>query len=269
VTPPSATLTASGTLGTNGWYVSDVTVATSGADAISSPVTCTAAQTLTTETSAQIFTGSCTNAAGLATNASPLTVKLDKTAPTISISAPTSGASYDLRQPVAAAYACADARSGLASCIGPVASGANIDTASAGGKTFAVTAVDAAGNSTTQSVGYDVVACHYLTFTASPSTVLRGGVVRLQTTLRSCAIVAESVQVRFTLSAPAGSSTCFAINPMTFTGPSFVLPPNTQQSFSFPIFVPFQLCPGTYVIKAETLVAGRVSDTSTATIVVR
>jgi hypothetical protein len=269
VTPPSATLTASGTLGSNGWYRSDVTVSTIGADTISSPVTCTAPQTLTTETSAQIFSGSCTNAAGLATNASPLTLKLDKTAPTISISAPTNGASYDLRQPVAAAYACADARSGLATCIGPVASGANIDTASAGGKTFTVTAVDAAGNSTTQSVGYDVVACHYLTFTASPSTVLRGGVVRLQTTLRSCEIVAESVQVRFTLSAPAGSSTCFALNPMTFTGPSFVLPPNTQQSFAFPIFVPFQLCPGTYVIKAETLVAGRVRDTSTAMIVVR
>jgi hypothetical protein len=224
---------------------------------------------MTTETSGQIFTGSCTNAAGLATSASPLTLKLDKTAPTISISAPTSGASYDLGQPVAAAYACADARSGLASCTGPVANSANIDTASAGGKTFTVTAVDAAGNSTTQSVGYDVVACHYLKFTASPSTVLRGGVVSLQTTLRSCAIVAESVQVRFTLSAPAGSSTCFAINPMTFTGPSFVLLPNTQQSFSFPLFVPFQLCPGPYAIKAETLVAGQVRDTSTATIVVR
>jgi hypothetical protein len=269
-TAPSASLAVTaGTLGNGGWYVSDVTISTSGTDLVSAPVTCTAPQSQTTDTAGQAFAGSCANAAGLTASATPLTVKLDKTAPTIAINAPTNGASYDLNQSVAANYACADAPSGIASCAGPVASGANISTASAGAKTFAVTAVDAAGNSTTQTVGYDVVACHYLTFSASPSTVLRGGRVTLQTTLRSCAPVAETIQVRFTLSAPAASSGCFGFNPLTFTGPSFALAPNTQQTFSFPIFVPFQLCPGTYSIRAETLIAGQVRDTSTVMITVR
>ena len=40
-TAPSATLTASGTQGSNGWFVDDVTVKTTGADTISGPVTCT------------------------------------------------------------------------------------------------------------------------------------------------------------------------------------------------------------------------------------
>jgi hypothetical protein len=124
---------------------------------LSSPVTCTDPQTQTTDTAGQAFAGSCTNDAGLTTNATPLTVKVDKTVPTIAITTPTAAASYNLNQSVASNYACADALSGIASCNGSVANGANIDTASAGGKVFAVTAVDAAGNSLTQSVGYDVV----------------------------------------------------------------------------------------------------------------
>lgn len=158
MSPPSATLAVTtGTLGNNGWFVTDVTVSTMGTDNISNPVTCTAPQSQTTDTSGRAFAGSCTNAAGLSASATSLTVKVDRTAPTIAINAPTNGASYTLNQLVAANYACVDALSGMTSCAGTVASGANIDTASAGGKTFTVTAVDAAGNSTTQSVGYDVV----------------------------------------------------------------------------------------------------------------
>lgn len=86
-TGPSATMTPSGTLGTNGWFTDDVTVATSGSDAISGGVVCTNNQTLTTDTSGTEVNGSCTNAAGLATNASPITVKLDKSNPSASLSA--------------------------------------------------------------------------------------------------------------------------------------------------------------------------------------
>ena len=159
-TGPSAALTVTaGTLGSNGWYTSDVTVSTDGTDSISgpatctldqspddgdggarvqrllherrgsddqrgsahgearqdrsvarrlrsgrnagaqrlvherrdnqhrledsisSPVTCTPDQHQTTETAGTTFNGSCTNDAGLTTNAAPLTVKLDKTRP--------------------------------------------------------------------------------------------------------------------------------------------------------------------------------------------
>jgi hypothetical protein len=86
-TGPSAALSiTAGTLGSNGWYTSDVTIHASGTDAISDSVTCTADQSQTTETTGTVFNGACTNDAGLSTNAAPLTVKLDKTGPSASLS---------------------------------------------------------------------------------------------------------------------------------------------------------------------------------------
>ena len=85
-TGPSAALTVTaGTLGSNGWYTSDVTVDTDGADTISNPTTCSIDQHQTTETAGHEFNGSCTNDAGLTTNAAPLTVKLDKTGPSAAL----------------------------------------------------------------------------------------------------------------------------------------------------------------------------------------
>ncbi len=87
-TGPSAALAVTdGTLGTNGWYTSDVTVATSGADSISGPITCTADQVLSTETTGSAFHGTCTNDAGLATDADALTIKLDKSGPAAAVAA--------------------------------------------------------------------------------------------------------------------------------------------------------------------------------------
>jgi hypothetical protein len=81
-TAPTASLSVTGTEGSNGWYTSNVIVATSGTDATSG-ATCTADQTQTTETTGETFNGSCRNGAGLTTNATSLTVKLDKSAPVI------------------------------------------------------------------------------------------------------------------------------------------------------------------------------------------
>ena len=58
---------------------------------------------------------------------------------------------------VKASYKCNDNQSGLASCVGTVANGANLDTATIGTKTFTVTGTDNAGNQTVVTTHYKVV----------------------------------------------------------------------------------------------------------------
>jgi hypothetical protein len=81
----------------------------------------------------------------------------DATAPNISITTPGDGATYLLNQQVGAEYTCTDTYDPSPSCIGPVANGANIYTASVGGKTFTVESVDASGNVSTVTNNYSVV----------------------------------------------------------------------------------------------------------------
>jgi hypothetical protein len=83
----------------------------------------------------------------------------DVTPPTITITTPVDGAVYLLNEVVLADYACQDEAggSGLASCAGTVADGAQIDTATVGAKTFTVNAADNAGNTATLTHNYSVV----------------------------------------------------------------------------------------------------------------
>ena len=85
---------------------------------------------------------------------------IDGSAPTIAVSAPEAGATYARGQDVKAGYACddLDGPSDVATCAGPVANGAAIDTGSAGLHTFTVTAADVAGNSRSERVAYLVSA---------------------------------------------------------------------------------------------------------------
>src|SRR5204863_8314462 len=57
----------------------------SGVDSSSGPITCTADQHQTAETAETTLHGSCTNDAGLATDADPLTIKLDKSGPSAAL----------------------------------------------------------------------------------------------------------------------------------------------------------------------------------------
>jgi hypothetical protein len=83
----------------------------------------------------------------------------DTTAPTVTITSPQDGITYNVDQQVAAAYACTDPDgSGIASCVGTVAQGAMVDTAAAGPHTFTVTGTDNAGNPTTVTAHYNVAA---------------------------------------------------------------------------------------------------------------
>jgi hypothetical protein len=83
--------------------------------------------------------------------------KVDKKGPGVTLSSPANGAVYLLNQSAAASFSCSDGGSGLASCAGTVASGANLNTASVGTKSFVVTATDAVGNTTTVTNTYTVV----------------------------------------------------------------------------------------------------------------
>jgi len=92
-------------------------------------------------------------------NAVAAAAPVDTTPPAITITTPANGATYNVGQTVSASYSCSDTGgSGLVACNGPVADGAPIDTATAGTKTFTVSAADGAGNPATATRTYTVAA---------------------------------------------------------------------------------------------------------------
>jgi hypothetical protein len=105
------------------------------------------------------FTVHAADRAGNTETASATYTVVDRTAPTIALDSPVAGAVYSLGEQVVADYSCADEAggSGLATCSGTVADGADVDTSSVGEKTFHVRATDNAGNPASKSVTYTVV----------------------------------------------------------------------------------------------------------------
>jgi hypothetical protein len=105
----------------------------------------------------QTFSQTISDQAG---NGNTITVgplNVDTMPPTVNLSAPTANAVYGEGQSVTASYSCPDAVSGVASCVGSVASGSAIDTSN-GPHSFTVTATDRAGNSTSTTVQYTAAA---------------------------------------------------------------------------------------------------------------
>ena len=94
----------------------------------------------------QSASGSVTDKAGNSASASLNNIDVDLTVPGVSITTPVNGALYVLNQAVASDYACTDALSGINTCAGPVADGANFNTSTVGPHSFAVNATDVAGN---------------------------------------------------------------------------------------------------------------------------
>jgi hypothetical protein len=146
-----------GTLGSGGWFRSNVAVSWTVTDPDSAFTTSGCGPTtISSDTSAAGITLTCSATSAGGTSAQSVTVKRDATAPAIVISAPQDGATLTLNSVVSANYTCSDVLSGVTSCIGSVPVGNQVDTASAGVKTFTVTATDAAGNPFSNSVSYKV-----------------------------------------------------------------------------------------------------------------
>lgn len=119
-TPPVITPNVSGTLGDNGWYVSDVTVSWTVVDnesAISSSSGCSAT-TITSDTVGTTLTCTATSAGGTASQS--LTIKRDATAPSIVLNAAADSCSVPgsngwCRGEQTAGFTATDGTSGLAS----------------------------------------------------------------------------------------------------------------------------------------------------------
>jgi hypothetical protein len=146
------------------WHALDVSIACTAADSgsgLANPVDANFALSTSvpagTET-ANAATGTrlVCDLAGNCTTAGPIPGNMiDKKPPSITLSTP-AATTYALNQAVAASYSCSDGGSGVATCAGPVANGANTDTATVGSKTFTVSSTDNVGNAAKQSVSYSV-----------------------------------------------------------------------------------------------------------------
>jgi hypothetical protein len=167
VTAPVTTASVSGTQGQPGFYRSAVDVRLPGSDDLSGVgrteysmdggttwIPYSAPVHISSDGSYQMLYRS-TDYAGNQETAKSLSFTVDTIPPAISITVPTSGP-YTLNQVAAANYTCTDGGSGMAGCSGPAGSGAPIDTAAVGTKTFTVAAVDRAGNQASQTVSYNV-----------------------------------------------------------------------------------------------------------------
>jgi len=154
--PTIAVAVSGGTVGTNGWYTSNVTVRATCDDGLGSgiPVTgCPAVQILTGEGSSVASSSvSATDAAGnTSAPSSVVTVKIDKTAPTLNPSV--SPNPVVLNGSATATSGAADATSGIAS-----QSCGAVNTSAVGTQTVSCIATDVAGiSSTNLSVPYRVM----------------------------------------------------------------------------------------------------------------
>jgi hypothetical protein len=147
-TPPTITAAVSPAPNAAGWNNTNVTVSFTCADAGSGVATCPGPVTVTSETAGQVVTGTATDRAGNHANAS-VTVKLDKTPPTISAnSAPPPNADGWNNTDVTVSFACSDGLSGVgAGCPG------SVTVSSEGvGQVVSRSVSDAAGNSASASV---------------------------------------------------------------------------------------------------------------------
>lgn len=143
-----------------GWNKTNVSVAFTPGDALSGVANTSTASPLVLSAEGSAVSGSVTvtDVAGNSKTFTTNAVKIDKTAPQITINTPANNGSYILNSVVAASFTTADALSGIDASTqsSTTANGSNIDTGSVGQKTFTVSVSDVAGNSSSQESKYNV-----------------------------------------------------------------------------------------------------------------
>ena len=150
--PPEISLSIAGTLGNNGWYTSNVTVAWSVSDptGISGSTGC-GTTSLTGDTEGTTLACSASNNATPPLSSSvSVTIKIDKTSPEVTGGTPERGPDANgwYNHPVSFSFAGGDALSGLDSCSPSTFGGPDSESASVTG-----TCRDKAGNSASRSFG--------------------------------------------------------------------------------------------------------------------
>ena len=86
-----------------------------------------------------------------------IAIKIDRTAPDVSITTPAEGASYPKNSKITAAWTASDFPSGIDSISASAANGDDIDTTTAGVKIFVISAEDMAGNKVEITITYTVI----------------------------------------------------------------------------------------------------------------
>lgn len=149
--PPVVTPVVSGTLGSNGWYTSDVSV--SWNETADSPITSTlcATTTISADTPGQAVSCSATSDGGTTSNS--VTIKRDATPPVIAFAG--NAGSYTVDQMVSITCSATDATSGVATSSCPGASGAAYSLG-LGSHTLSASATDNAGNAGSATASFTV-----------------------------------------------------------------------------------------------------------------
>lgn len=167
-TPP-ATIVTPTSLPQGGWNNSAVTISLTASDNEGGSgvakieysldetnwVTYTAPFDIINEGSTKVYYKS-TDRAGNVEEVKFIEIKIDSTPPEIFVTTPAQGTDYILNAQFFADWQATDTLSGISSLTGTALPGNPIDTAPVGTKSFKVTATDKAGNSTEQSVTYNV-----------------------------------------------------------------------------------------------------------------
>jgi len=171
-TPPNTTVSLFGTTGENGWYISDVQIEFQvNSTAPLNETWCRLDNgnwtkydqtiNITTEgqTSVEFYS---TDKAGNVEETKNIIVKVDKTPPTIEVTSPKEGRSYEFNKPITVIFEATDGTSGLANATAtlddlPVQNGSVYSHLSLSNHTLAVGAVDFAGNTATNTVTFSVV----------------------------------------------------------------------------------------------------------------